>query len=339
MRQKSSETYFYKVAVLVGAAAFLLWELAGCRPASEGDLWPGADSAGSAVSVVCTTFPQYDWVRQLTKGCENGYQLKLLLDKGTDMHSYQPTAADMMAVAECDVFIYVGGESDLWVKDAPEAAGRKERRELSLMEALGDAVMEEETVEGMENSFFSGHKEDVELDEHVWLSLRNARVLVKEIARVLETADEAYAERIAENAAAYDARLAELDRQYADAVAAATDKTLLFGDRFPFRYLTEDYGLVYYAAFPGCSAETEASFGTIAFLAEKTKKLDLAAVLMLENSDTSVAQAIINNSGRTDREILALHSIQSVSTEDMAAGTTYLSLMEDNLAVLKKALH
>ena len=323
------------------------------------------DSAGSEnqkLQIVTTIFPEYDWVKEILGEKADNTDLTLLLGNGTDMHSFQPTMADILKVSTCDVFIYVGGESDEWVADALKGAGNPDRKAINLMEVLGEKAKAEEIVEGMQDE--DGHtyisdedmtdtaraeeengsnqsdtdEDDLEYDEHVWLSLENASLFCDTIADILGEADPENAEFYQQNAAAYEEKLAVLDQEYKDAVDQSQSKTLLFADRFPFRYLTDDYGLTYYAAFTGCSAETDASFETITFLAGKLDELKLPVVLTIENSDQKVAKAVIENTKTKDQKILTLNSMQSVTTQDVEEGTTYLSIMENNLKILKEAL-
>lgn len=261
----------------------------------------------------------------------------MLLDNGVDLHSYQPTADDIMKISDCDIFVYVGGESDEWVEDALKEAVNKDMQVINLLEVLGDSVKTEEMVEGMQETEHD-HEHEEEADEHVWLSLKNAQTLSNAIASALETADPANKETYVANAASYVEKLAALDTQYQEAVNNASQKTLLFGDRFPFRYLVDDYGLSYYAAFAGCSAESEASFETISFLAQKIDKLGLKNVLTIEKSDQKITKTIIENTRDKNQNILTLDSMQSTTSDDVANGTTYLSVMENNLSVLKEAL-
>lgn len=325
----------------LAAACLTLTLLAGCSPSAPENTGAASAPGGgdeNTLRVVATIFPIYDWAREVL-GQVPGVELVWLQDTGVDMHSYQPTAEDMLLVSSCDLFLYVGGTSDNWVDDALQEAVNQNMEVVSLLDVLGDAARLEELTEGMQDDHdHDGHDhEDAEYDEHVWLSLRNAEVLTGAIADAMGRLDPAHAEDFAANAAAYTQRLADLDREYQAAVDASPVHTLLFGDRFPFRYLVEDYGLDYYAAFPGCSAETEASFETVAFLAGKVKELDLPAVLAIENSDHRVAETIAQNAGN-GAKVLTLDSMQGVTGEDAAAGTTYLSIMESNLEVLKQAL-
>ncbi len=477
------------------------------------------------LSIVTTIFPIYDWVRQIVGGNDN-VEITMLLDNGTDLHSYQPTVQDILKVSTADLFIYVGGESDEWVEDVLETAQNPDLVAINLVEAMGDAIKMEEIVEGMEheheheheeieledikdrslaefagewkslyplllagdldaycaymadtdgdddttketyiekysvnwncavneikiegdtitftdgngstcsaayayagfipvldedggvhtvryqfaansaeapkyvqfndhgykpgevehfhiyfgsdsfealsdfgaNPFFvpagltvagiideltghdghdhdhhdHDHEEEEEADEHVWLSLRNAEALCKVIAEELSKIDPDSAGKYLSNLTAYEAQLIALDKAYEEAVNAAAYKTVLFGDRFPFRYLVDDYGLTYYAAFSGCSAESEASFQTIVFLAQKVDELGLPAVLTIEHPSTRIAQTVVSTSQNKDAKILAMDSMQSITAEDVKQGAAYLSIMESNLAVLKDALN
>lgn len=318
-----------------------------------------ADTGDDSIKVITTIFPVYDWTRNIAGEADPAMDISMLIDSGVDLHSYQPTAEDMLNIAECDVFIYVGGESDEWVEDALEEAVNENMVTVNLMEALGDKAKEEELVEGMqEDEHEHGHEAAEEgeeheheegeeheheegapeYDEHIWLSLQNAGVLADVIADALSQADAANAETYRANASAYKEKLDALDGEYAKAVEEGTTKTLLFGDRFPFRYMTDDYGLDYYAAFIGCSAETEASFETIAFLSGKVDELGLRSIMTIEGTDHSIAESIKENTASKDQEILTLDSMQSTTAEDVEEGADYLSVMESNLAVLKQAL-
>ena len=472
------------------------------------------DTDDTKLKVVTTIFPEYDWVRQIAGDELSNIDLTMLLDNGVDLHSYQPTADDIMKISHCDLFVYVGGESDEWVNDALKEAVNKDMHVINLLDVLKDSIKTEEAMPGMQAeeghthgySHFSdsdvkdrdltdwsgewqsvypylekgdldevmekkaesgdktaeeykayyetGYKTDVEkividgangtieftkngvsakadyeykgyqiydyesgshgvryffeavsgssdvpkyvqfsdhgiapgkaehfhiyagnesfdvlseemenwptyyptemtgseiaedmleheekeYDEHVWLSLKNAEVLCNTIAEALEAADPDHKDTYAANAASYVQSLSSLDTQYQEAVANASQKTLLFGDRFPFRYLVDDYGLNYYAAFAGCSAESEASFETISFLAKKVDELGLKDILTIEKSDQKIAQTILDNTKEKNQKILTLDSMQSTTSEDVANGTTYLSVMENNLSVLKEAL-
>ena len=288
------------------------------------------------IRIVASIFPEYDWVLNVLGDNPGKAEVTLLLDSGVDIHSFQPSAADILKMTTCDLFIYVGGESDEWVTDALKGAAKKDMTVISLMDVLGDAVKEEDIIEGMQEDAEEG--DEKEYDEHVWLSLRNAVLFTENIAAALQKIDPDHAETYRKNAESYMEKLNILDAAYQTAVSNAPVKTLLFGDRFPFRYLVDDDGLNYYAAFAGCSAETEASFETITFLAEKINELSLTAVMTIEGNDHRIAETIIQNTRTKDQQILTLDSMQAASAKDMEKGITYLSIMEKNLSVLKDAL-
>ena len=522
-----------KLISLFLCLALMLGILAGCGKTPAAD--DNKDTDGKKLSIVATIFPAYDWVRQILGERASDVDLTLLLDSGADLHSYQPTADDMVKISNCDMFVYVGGESDEWVKDALANATYKNMVAVNLMDVLGDSVKEEEIVEGMEHDHDHDHEEseahnkevstfeddqvqdrslkdwagewqsaypyvldgsldkgfahkaesgkmtaeeykayyatgyetelktiaingdtntitftdvngktcaspykyvgyyiqdwstgtraamyrfeavnkasgapafiefndhiiepcqaehfhfrssntgfddiedpenrwptffpadwnaedileafighdhsddddhhhedgEVEYDEHVWLSLKNAAVLCAELANQLSKLDADHQEVYATNATAYIEKISALDVKYQEAVEAAKVKTVLFGDRFPFRYLVDDYGLSYYAAFVGCSAETEASFETIIFLANKVDQLGLNAVLTIESGDGKIARTIIENTAAKSAQVLQMDSMQSTTAQDVADGATYLGAMEKNLDALKEAL-
>ena len=312
--------------LLCAAMALCLCSACGGSPSAK-------DGGGGKLSVVAAIFPLYDWTRAIL-GDGTDAELTLLLDSGVDLHSFQPTVADVVTISTCDLFIYVGGESDEWVSNALAEAVNPDMAVIDLMDILGADAAEEEFVEGME----LGGADDGAYDEHVWLSVRSARLFCEAIAEALEELDPDNAATYAANADAYCAELDALDADYAETIAAAPLDTVLFGDRFPFRYLTDDYGLRYYAAFAGCSAETEASFETIVFLAAKVDELGLPAVLTIEGSDRSVAETIVANTQTGGQAILTIDSLQSTTSADARAGKTYLGTMRENLTVLAQAL-
>ena len=316
--------------------------LGGCGKAESSSISaPSASQSGSKpLKIVTTIFPEYDWVREILGDKADKAEVTMLLDNGVDLHSYQPTADDIIKISDCDLFIYVGGESDGWVEDALKEATNKDMQVINLLDVLGEQVKEEEVVEGMEAEEEESEDEDEpEYDEHVWLSLKNAKTLCNAITDALETIDPANKDAYAANAAAYLEKLSALDGEYQSMVDNAARKTVLFGDRFPFRYLVDDYGLDYYAAFVGCSAETEASFETISFLSGKVDELGLPCVLTIEGAQHKIAETIVQNTAEKNQSILTLDSMQSTTSTDVANGTTYLSVMESNLDVLKQALN
>lgn len=307
----------------------------------------GASAFAAKKSIVCVTYPEYDWVMNILGSKASGFNVTLLQKNGTDLHSYQPSVKDIASISSCDMLVYVGGESDEWVEKALSNAKNKNMVVVNMMEVLGDKVKEEEFVEGMQGEEHEHehhhdahhHDEDeVEYDEHVWLSLKNAVVIVNHLSGKIQSLDSANSSVYKSNAASYVKQISDLDREYEKAVATSSKKTVLFGDRFPFRYLVDDYGLSYFAAFVGCSAESEASFETITFLSKKVDELGLKSVLTIEKSDKKIARTIISNTKGKNQEVLEMDSLQSVTEADIKGGRNYLSAMKKNLDVLKTAL-
>ena len=331
--------------------------LSGCR---AGDMPSDAgESAAGKPSIICTAFPQYDWTLQILGSRADQFSVVLLNHQGADMHSFQPTAANMVSMANCDLFIHMGGYSESWVPAALESAGNPDAAVLTLLDHV--EKLEEEFTPGMAHDAHHDHAhghaddigsddgdahiheegheaEEVEYDEHLWLSLRCAQDACRSIADAVCSLDPAHAEAYEENLQHYCSRLQTLDRKYETAVRNSECPILLFADRFPFRYLAHDYDIECFAAFPGCSAETEASFETILALSEELSAHQLQSVILLEGSKTDFAQTVIRNSERKDARILTLNSMQAAGQREADAGITYLSIMEDNLQVLKTAL-
>ena len=338
MRKQTQKT-LYSIKRMAGILSLcLLLLLAGCSAQ------PGAKK----LRIVTTIFPLYDWARNIV-GDSADVELSFLQDTGVDLHSYQPTAEDMVKIASCDLFIYVGGESDSWVADALKNSKNENRKALNLMEILGDQALAEEEKEGMQAEDHADHdaahgseddheRGEEERDEHVWLSLKNASLFTGKIADVLAELAVDKKETFRTNAAAYQEKLDALQKEYKAAAAAAKTRTLLFGDRFPFLYLTKELGLDYYAAFKGCSAESEASFETIVFLAGKADELSLKVILKTESGDGRLAETIRQTAKAQDLTILTMDSLQSVTKAREAEGVTYLAVMQANLEVLKEAL-
>ncbi|MBR6404399.1 MAG: zinc ABC transporter substrate-binding protein [Eubacterium sp.] len=323
-----------------------------------------AGNGDKSMKIVTTIFPEYDWVKTILGEKADNSDITLLLDNGVDLHSYTPSVEDIAKIKECDMFVYVGGESDEWVDDVIKTADNKDMVVINLLDVLGEAVKDEELVEGMEaeheheDGEEADHEEaeeaehedgeeadheheegeEAEKDEHVWLSLRNAAILCDKIAEELGNIDEVNKDLYKSNVDAYKTELADLDAEYKSVVDAAQEKTLLFGDRFPFRYMVDDYGIKYFAAFVGCSAESEASFETVIFLAEKIDELGLPAIMTIEGNENKIAETVKENTKSKDQKILTLNSLQSTTTKDIENGTTYLSAMKSNLEVLKEAM-
>lgn len=324
-----------RAAVLVIALVMAIYGLTGCAKSKKDN---------GKIKIVCTIFPEYDWIREIIKGNEDNFDVTMLMANGADLHNFQPTADDIMRISDADIFIYVGGESDKWVADALKEAKNKNMIVMNLMDVLGDRLREEELVEGMEGEEEEEDEEEEEgpeYDEHVWLSVKNAEIFVKAIEERIASLDkdEERVKKYKENADNYIAKLDELDKKYEAAVEGALFDTVVFGDRFPFRYLVDDYNLNYYAAFIGCSAETEASFKTVTFLAEKVDELGIDSVMVIETSDQKIAKTIIENTKTKDQKILALDSMQAVTAKEADGGKNYYDIMEDNLNILIDALN
>ena len=309
-----------RLLALILAAALMLSLLAGCGSAP-------AEETGE-LKIVTTIFPLYDWTKNLLGDRAEEVSLTMLLDDGVDMHSFQPAVSDMISVSSCDLLIYVGGESDAWVADALKERANPDMIALNLMDVLGERALQEELVEGMQ-----GEPDDA-ADEHIWLSLRNAEILCAAIRDALIELDGEHSRAYEAAFAVYDAKLQQLDADYTSAIGAAPHHTLIVADRFPFRYLVEDYGLDYDAAFSGCEAETEASFATVIFLAGKADELGVGNLCVIETSDGKLARTVNENTQKRDLGILTLHSMQGTVGDG-----DYLSLMEQNLNVLKEALN
>ena len=332
---KKVRGYFKRGLVFAMVLVTAMFMLTACGTSEE---------KSDKIKIVCTTFPSYDWISELTAGVEN-VELTLLQDKGVDLHSYQPTADDMIKIKESNLFVYVGGESDDWVDDAIEDIHREDFSAISLMQILGENVKQEEVKEGMQDDDDHDHDHEgeheegeEEIDEHVWLSLKNAETICAVLADKLEEINPENKDKISENAKSYIEKLSALDAEYEKTVSSATNKTVLFGDRFPFRYLVDDYGIDYFAAFVGCSAETEASFETVAFLSGKVDDLGLNTILTIDKSDKKIAKTIVANSKEKSAKILTLNSMQTVDKKQIEDGATYLKIMQENLNVLKEAL-
>lgn len=328
--------------------------------------------------ILCTTFPAYDWMKNIIGDNNDSYELILLVDNGMDMHSFQPSAADIVKIATSDIVVYVGGTSDEWVEQAAANGNNKSQRLISLMDILGDDIKEEELVEGMQDEEEHGHEhsgsdhadghdeeehsgsehtdghdeeafhdsehvenvaqDEPEYDEHVWLSVKNAKRFCNEFLAVLSQVDSEHSAEYENNAKAYIEELDKLDELYAQLFAGNDTKPLLFADRFPFRYLTDDYNVSYYAAFPGCSAETEASFETVAFLAERIDEYNINVVFIIDNSDGKVAKTVTESTKNKNQQIISLNSMQAVTAAGIKNGASYTGIMTDNYEKIAQAV-
>ncbi len=311
-----------KMAVCAGMLCVLFSGCGQAKPAAEKE----------DLRIICTGFAEYDWTKALTRGAQH-VQLSCLLEDGNDLHSFQPTVKDMAAVSGCDIFIYGGGESDLWVQEMLDSMEHKDMTVLALMQTPGFVPLRETRMPGMQEE-----AEEDAYDEHVWLSLKNAELFCGRITEILEERDPSQADLYRANHDAYVRKLQELDEAYAIAAETAASDTLLVADRFPFRYLLADYGLKAYAAFAGCSSETAASFRTIVFLSETADALGLKNIVVLKNSDTRLAETVLENCADPERGIVVMDSMQNVRIRGESAPPAYLSVMETNLQALTEAL-
>ncbi len=282
------------------------------------------------LSIVTTNFPAYDFARAVAG---DKAQIKMLLKPGVDMHSYEPSPEDIIDIENCSLFIYTGGESDEWVEGILEST-----HNINTLRMMGAVKpVEEETIEGMESEEEEGEEdeEEVEYDEHVWTSLHNAQKIVSAIRDELSEIYPEQRETFVQNAANYNTRLDALDKKFETIVNNGSRRTLVFGDRFPLRYFVDDYNLAYFAAFPGCSEQNEASSKTISYLVKKIKTEEIPVVLKIELTNDNIAQTIAKESSA---KVLTFNSAHNISAEDFKNGRSYADIMESNLAVLEEAL-
>ena len=310
------------------------------------------------LKIVTTIFPQYDFVRAITGGT-GAVNVRMLLSPGEEVHSYEPTPLDIKEIQNCDLFIYVGAENDVWVDRILENMGDKRPETLRLVD-LTETVAEE-SVEGMmeekghdheesreeeadhdheaghehSHSGDSSHEEHEEADEHVWTSPVKAAEITEAIAQKMAELDPANADDYLANAQDYEAKILDLDAQFRQIAENAERKVLVFGDRFPIRYFAEEYGLDYFAAFPGCSSESEPSASTLAFLIDKVREEEIPVVFSIEFSNGNIARAICESTGAVQRTYNSCHN---VTKEQMENGATYVSLMSENLEAVREAL-
>ena len=320
-----------------------------------------SENESGRIDVVTTTFPAYDWTKNVIGDHADLYNLNLLSDKGVDVHSFQPSVADIIELTTSDLLVYIGGEAEYWVTEALEnEAGKVTTTPLNLMEELrsisSSLLLEVEHDHDCDNHDHDLHDHDddcddhdhdhhhhdhregfVHEDEHIWLSLKRAQLSVTAIAEYLAELDPVNENDYFANARNYNKELEALSNEYQSVVDAAEEKSLIFGDRFPFAYFADDYDIHYHAAFTGCSSETEASFETIANLAEMVDSHNLKYVMAIEGSQSSIADTIANNTKTKDQEILYVNALEIMTNAQIEQGTTYLGLMKENLAVFTKA--
>ncbi len=305
------------LSIIMAVFLALSFSFTGCSKKSAGNKKP---------VVLCSTFPVYDWARNII-GDSDAIDLQLLNTKGTDMHSFNPSIQDMARISSADVVFYIGGESEKWLEEILPRSKNENQKAVSMMDLLGRLVLQEKN----EGIFEGEEEENPGKDEHVWLSLGNASVCCFMMTSYIQALDSENYDKYFQNCKAYRY---ELEMAFEVIKSALREPpVLLFADRFPFRYFAEDFGLTCYAAFPGCSAETEASFSTVISLAKVMKENNLSKVYILEKSNPKIAEQIVSTSG-CNAEIRVLDSMQGVSAEQISAGATYLGIMEKNLEAL-----
>jgi zinc transport system substrate-binding protein len=318
------EDILKKTFLILITAAVILFAVSGCKQKKD-----AKRNADGKINVTVTVFPPYDFVRQIAGDKVN---LTLLLPPGAESHSFEPSPRDIITIQNSDIFIYVGGESDAWVNRILESMNTDNMKILAMIETV--EAIEEEIVEGMEEE--DEEEEEPTYDEHVWTSPINAMLIVNAITELLCEADSVNADFYRKNTIDYISKLAELDNAFRKDTIGAKRNTIVFADRFPFRYFADAYGLKYYAAFPGCSTETEPSAATVAFLINKIKAEKIPVVFHLELSNERMADAI---SEETGAKKLLLHACHNVSKRDFDAGLGYLDFMRKNVENLREALH
>jgi len=309
--------------ILILILTFILFGVGGCKQNKE----IVTHGANGKLNVTTTNFPPFDFVRNIAKDKVN---LFMLLPPGAESHSFEPSPKDIIKIQNSGIFIYTGGESDAWVDRILESLNTSKMKIIRMMDAV--TAVEEETVEGMEEE---DGEEETAYDEHVWTSPRNAILIVGAITDALCEVDSANADFYRQNAADYIKKLAQLDSAFNNVSAGAKRRTIVFADRFPFRYFTDAYGLKYYAAFPGCSTETEPSAATVKFLIDKIKAEKIPVVFHIELSNEKMADTI---SGETGAKKLLLHACHNISKKDFDAGLGYLDFMRGNVENLREAL-
>lgn len=321
MKRKLSKILSLLMALVLGGTM-----LAGCESSGSAD--GGSQENGETkLSVITSNFPPYDFLREIGG---DKIDLKMLISPGAESHSYEPTPKDIAAVNSCDIFVYVGGKSDAWVGSLIESGDNPDMEVITMMDCV--ELLEEPHQEGEDHD----HTEEEAMDEHVWTSPRNAVLIVEKLTEALCEADPENSGYYRENSEDYRAKLTELDGEFKEAVETAQRKTLVFGDRFPFNYFVNAYGLDYISAYPGCSTDTEVSSADIARIIDYVKENDIPVVFYLELSSGNIADTICEATGAKK---LLLHSCHNLSKEDFENGVTYLQLMENNLKNIKEALN
>lgn len=317
-----------RIIVVLLCALFILGMTVSCSQNNEKD----------KISIVCSDFSQYDWTRNILGENLDLFELTYLLDDGSDPHSFQPSIADMAMISDCDLFVYLGAPGDTWSSEVIKNANNKSLMTLSIYELFKDSLLP------MTNSWCNEedheHHDHVHTgeDEHLWLSLENAKEAVKAICEAVKELHPEGSEVYSKNLDVYTEELNELDAKYKAAVLGSSGQALVFADRFPFAYLARDYSLEYYSAYTGCSADSELSEDRIIYLAGVVDSASLNYVCVTETADKRLADTIIEQTKDKEAEILVFNSCQSVTKKQVDDGFSYIKSMESNLEALKKAL-
>ena len=322
----------YKI-MIVAIMLFSVFSLTGCNNKNN----------ESKITIISTGFPGYDFARAVTKNSKD-VEVKMLLKPGAEMHDFEPTPQDIKNIKNSDIFIYVGGDSDEWIEDVLDDIDTDKTKVIKLMDLVN--VVEEEHVEGMEEHHHDEddeeheedheHEEEIEYDEHVWTNPINAITITNKLKDEVIKIDNSNKELYEKNASNYVNELTNIDNEIKDIVKNGKRKEIIFGDRFPLRYFVDEYGLSYYAAFPGCSEQTEASAKTISFLINKVKEDKIPVVFHIELSNGKIANTIAKETGA---KVLEFKTAHNISQKDFDAGVTYVDIMKDNIKVLKEALN
>ena len=311
---------------------------------------------GKKLQIVTTNFPSYDFARAITK---EDAEVTMLVKPGAETHSFEPSPQDIITIQNADLFIYTGGDSDEWVDGILESVQNKNFHVFKMMDAVN--LIEEETVEGMQEEEHEHDHADAdhaneeadhdhekadqaeeheeegpEMDEHVWTSPKNAITIVEKLEETLSGLDESHKDSFKANSESYVKELEELDKSFKEVVDSGKRKEIIVADRFPFAYFCKEYGLSYFAAFPGCSTDTQPSAATIAFLTDKVKEDKIPVVFHIEMGNEDMVNAISKDTGAKK---LLLNSVHNVTDSDFKAGKTYVDLMKPNVEALKEALN
>lgn len=323
--------FMKKIVEIFFAAGILLGILSGCEKKSGNSADSKIEKNEGKINVVATIFPFYDWAKNVS-GDVSAVNLEMLVKNGVDLHSFQPSAGDIIKLSTADVLIFTGGESDSWIKDVLKNPVNKKMAAVNLMELLKNSVKAEEFVEGMTSAEPAEHfAEETEYDEHIWLSVENVKTTVNKIAEILAEKNPENAEIFEKNKNSYLEKLCGLQEFFNSKNNASAERTMVVCDRFPFRYMADELGIKYFAAFPGCSAETEASFETVAFLSKKIQELGAQKVFVTESSDKKIAETVIKNAGLEGKcRIETLDSMQSATLDQAKNGKSYIETMKEN---------